>query len=69
MEFCECDAAKLRLAILQNDNHRRLVLYLLYVIKILCISLVVRDGPLSARLPYSQLLFNLGKAWPNQFPV
>jgi len=31
--------------------------------------LIIRRGSFRAGLPYRELLFNLGKAWPNQFPV
>src|SRR5689334_2870129 len=58
-----------RFAVLQNDDHRSLVLHLLHVIKIFSVGLIVWRRPPCSRLTYCQLFFNLGKARPNQFSI
>ena len=57
------------LTVLQNHDHRCLVLHLLHVIKVLRVRLIVRRWALRSRLPYSQLFLDLGKARPDQFPI
>jgi hypothetical protein len=60
-----------RLTVLENNDHRRLVLHLLHVIEILRIRGVILIGRtfMIPRRLNGHLFFDLGKAWPNQLAI